>query len=45
MMEQLDGKQFVLAASVLNTRYMEAEASAGPLISPIYLSITTGAIG
>jgi len=38
-------KAIVLAASVLNTRYMEAEASAGPLISPIYLSITTGAIG
>lgn len=38
-------KAIVLAASVLNTSYMQAEASAGPLISPIYLSITTGAIG
>ena len=38
-------KAIVLAASVLNTQYMEGEASAGPLISPIQLSITTGAIG
>jgi hypothetical protein len=38
-------KAIVLAASVLNTQYMEAETSAGPLVSPIYLSITTGAIG
>ena len=37
-------KAIVLAASVLNTQYMQAEASAGSLITPIYLSITKGTI-